>query len=92
MNPNAILRIRHVADAVLAAIPSDTQDEDGIAALYDMAQAASDPPAWVLLLGSNDARAALERAVEATSEYTIDGWEDDAARRAFNEFNDEDNA
>ena len=92
MNPNARLRIRHVADAVLAAIPADTTEPDGMAARSDMTDAATDSEAWVRLLGSNDTRDALERAVEATADYTINGWPDDAAVRALNEFNDEDNA
>ena len=92
MNPNAIAQIPQVAAAVLAAIPADTTDSDGQAARQDMQDALQAPTEWVLDLGSNDARAALERAVEATAEYTVNGWEDDSARIAINIFNNEDNA
>ena len=72
-----------IAEAVLAAIPADTTDEQGIAARFDMQNAFNDPRGWFDELGTEQAEWSLEQAVAATAEYTCNGWEDDACRVAF---------
>lgn len=77
------IAVQVLAEAVLNAIPEGTEDPDGQAARFDMQAAHDDPAAWFADLGTEAAEWALEKAVEATAEYTCNGWEDDTCRAAF---------
>lgn len=68
---------RTVANAVLAALPTDPSP-----ARSDMTECAADPARWVEELGYDAAVWAVDQAVEATADHTVNGWEDDAAREA----------
>lgn len=69
---------RTAAAALLAALPPSE-----VQARQDAQNAFDSPKTWVALLGWDAAIWAFEQALEATAEHTVNGWEDDAARAAF---------
>jgi|RhiMethySRZTD1v2_1073278.scaffolds.fasta_scaffold616806_2 hypothetical protein len=76
---------RTAAETILLAlvrIPTDKDTEQSHTARADMVDCLIDPRKWVLDLGYDAAMWAIEQALEATAEHTVNGWEDDAGRIA----------
>lgn len=86
MEASRINGVRAIAEAVLAAIPVNTDSVDGKAARFDMERAWDNPAEFFADLGEDAAQWALQEAVNATAEFTDHGFVDDASEAAHRDF------